>query len=372
MTKRITLSTATLNGTEMEYIQEAFDTNWVTCAGHNIDAFEREISEKVGIAHSVALSSGTAALHLSIKILGIEPGDIVFCQDVTFAASCNPVKYENAIPVFIDSESESWNMCPKALEKAFRKYPNVKAVILVHLYGTPAKLDEIIEICKNHGVPIIEDAAESLGSVYKGKQTGTFGNVATLSFNGNKIITTSGGGMFLCDDKESAGKIRFWSTQSRDPARHYQHSELGYNYRMSNICAGIGRGQLNTLDLRVQQKTDIYNRYKAALSGNELICMNPVPDNCKANHWLSCFTLEKRSRVSVLDIMEKLEKENIETRPVWKPMSMQPYYSGSDFIKVSDEAVGHDIFSRGLCLPSDVKMTEDEQNHVCNLILGMF
>lgn len=372
MAKRIMLSTATMNGTEMGYIQNAFDTNWITSAGPNIDGFEREIAAKVGVAHTAALASGTAALHMSLKVLGIQPGDIVFCSDVTFAASCNPIKYENAVPVFIDCEPDSWNMCPKALEKAFNKYPQVKAVIVVHLYGTPAKLDEITAICGERGVPVIEDAAESLGSTYKGRQTGSFGDVAVLSFNGNKIITTSGGGMFLCGDKERADKVKFWSTQARDPARHYQHSELGYNYRMSNICAGIGRGQLNALDLRIKQKAGIYNRYKAAFVGNKYISMNPVPGYCEANYWLSCITLEAGSPVKAIEIMERLEKADIETRPIWKPMSLQPYYSDCDFIKSAGAAVGADIFARGLCLPSDVKMTEDEQNRVCDLILEMF
>jgi len=372
MNKRIMLSSAEQNGTEMSYIREAFETNWITATGPNVDAFEREVADLVGVEHAAALSSGTAALHLALKTLGVQPGDKVFCSDVTFAASCNPIVYENAIPVFIDSEPHSWNICPKALEKAFDKYPNVKAVVVVHLYGTPAKLDEIIEICNSHKVPVLEDAAESLGSRYKGQQTGSFGEVGVLSFNGNKIITTSSGGMLLSDDIEKVKKARFWSTQARDPARHYQHSELGYNYRLSNICAGVGRGQLNTLNSRISKKTSIYKMYKEAFAGIDCIRMNPIPDYCTPNHWLSCMTLEEGSPVTAIEIIECLEEENIESRPIWKPMSMQPFYSANDFIFASDTPIGRDLFARGLCLPSDTKMTLDEQSRVCDLIVGLF
>lgn len=368
----IPLSTPTMNGTEIEYIREALDTNWVAPLGPNVDAFEQALSSYVGVSHAAALSSGTAAIHLALKAVGVKAGDIVFCSDMTFAASCNPIKYENAAPVFIDAEPESWNMCPKALDAAFRKYPNVKAVIVVNLYGTPAKLEEISQICEKHGVPVIEDAAESLGSTLNGRQTGSFGYIGILSFNGNKIITTSGGGALLCEDEDIVKKARFWSTQSRDPARHYQHSELGYNYRMSNICAGVGRGQLTTLDLRIAQKAGIFSRYKVAFDSNWPIRMNPIPGNCNANHWLSCITLEKRSPVKALQIMETLEKERIETRPIWKPMSLQPYYADCDFITSAAAPVSHDIFERGLCLPSDVKMTEPEQERVCDIVMDMF
>jgi len=371
MGKGIPLSTPTMNGSEIDYIREAFDTNWVAPLGPHVDAFEREISDYVGISHAAALSSGTAAIHLALKAVGVTSGDIIFCSDLTFAATCNPIKYEHAVPVFIDSEPESWNMCPKALDAAFQKYPDVKAVIVVNLYGTPAKLDVISDICNKHSVPMIEDAAESLGATLSGRQTGSFGYIGILSFNGNKIITTSGGGALLCDDETIIKKARFWATQSRDSARHYQHSELGYNYRMSNICAGIGLGQLNTLDLRVRQKTDIYCRYSAALREKPYIRMNPVPDDCRANHWLSCMTLEQGAPITTLQIMERLEKDSIETRPLWKPMSMQPYYSECDFITVTDQAVSESLFLRGLCLPSDVKMTETEQNRVCDIILSM-
>ncbi|MCL2201894.1 MAG: aminotransferase class I/II-fold pyridoxal phosphate-dependent enzyme [Oscillospiraceae bacterium] len=373
MDKVIPLSTPTMNGTEIKFIQEAIDTNWVAPLGPNVDAFENELSAYLGGGHVAALSSGTGAIHLALKALGISDGDVVFCSDMTFAATCNPIKYERAKPVFIDSEPESWNMCPTALQMAFAKYPQAKAVIAVHLYGTPAKMDELNAICEKYGVPLIEDAAESLGSTYGGQQTGRLGDIGILSFNGNKIITTSGGGALVCGNEDVVKKARFWATQSRDPARHYQHSELGYNYRMSNISAGIGRGQLTTLDLRVAQKTAVYNRYKAAFEGrcgSEYIRLNPVPEGCTPNHWLSCLTLESGCPVSPLQIMEMLEGERVETRPLWKPMSLQPYYSACDFISAG-KPVGHDLFSRGLCLPSDVKMTEDEQAKVCEMILGM-
>ena len=372
MSKVIALSTPTMNGTELEYVRQAIDTNWVAPLGPNVDAFEKELADYVGGGYVAALSSGTAAIHLALKAVRIAEGDVVICTDMTFAATCNPIMYERATPVFIDCGPDDWNMCPRALEKALLKYPEAKAVIAVNLYGTPAKLDEIAEICVGHAVPLIEDAAESLGGTLSGAQTGRFGDIGILSFNGNKIITTSGGGALLSNDGDIVKKARFWSTQARDPARHYQHSELGYNYRMSNICAGIGRGQLTTLDLRVEQKTRIYNTYKAAFGGSEFIRMNPVPGNCRPNHWLSCMTLEDGSPVSAIQIMESLEKERVETRPLWKPMSMQPYYSGCDFVSAAAAPVGPDLFARGLCLPSDVKMTQDEQSRVCDLILGMF
>jgi len=370
MNRLIPLSTPTMNGTEINYLKEAIDTNWVAPLGPHVDAFERDLSAYLGGGHVAALSSGTAAIHLALKALGVSDGDVVFCTDMTFAATCNPIKYERAIPVFIDSEKDSWNMCPRALEQAFAKHPKVKAVIVVNLYGTPARLDEISEICGKHGVPLIEDAAESLGSTFKDTQTGRFGKIGILSFNGNKIITSSGGGALICEDEDIVKKVRFWSTQSRDPARHYQHSELGFNYRMSNICAGIGRGQLTTLDLRVSQKTAIYERYTSAFKDYECIGMNPIPGDCKANHWLSCMVLQGVS-ASPVRIMEHLENEQIETRPLWKPMSLQPYYSGCDFISLGGVPVSHDLFSRGLCLPSDVKMTKQEQMRVCEFVIDV-
>ena len=309
---------------------------------------------------------------MALKALDVKKEDIVLCSDLTFSATVNPVIYENATPVFIDSEKESWNMDPKALEKAFEKYPNPKAVIVVHLYGTPAKIEEIKSICDKHNVPLVEDAAESLGATYKGKQTGTFGKYGIYSFNGNKIITTSGGGMLVSNDEERVAKVRFWATQAREKARHYEHKEIGYNYRMSNILAGIGRGQLKVLDERIGQKTNIYNNYKEGFKDIPDIEMQPIPENTKPNHWLSVITLKENSKVKPLDIMEALEKENIESRPVWKPMHMQPVFKDYDFIKVEEESVSEDLFERGVCLPSDTKMTKEEQNKVIEIIKSLW
>lgn len=369
--KKIFLSSPALNGMEMEYIQDAFESNWVAPLGPHVDAFEMEMADCVTASYAAALSSGTAAIHLALKAVGVGSGDVVFCSSLTFAATCNPIIYQNAIPVFIDSESDTWGMSPSALHRAFQKYPHPKAVIAVNLYGTPAKLDQICALCKEHNVPLIEDAAESLGSTYLGKQTGTFGDFGVFSFNGNKIITTSGGGMLVSENKSLIEKTRFWATQARDPARYYQHSELGYNYRMSNICAGIGRGQLKTLELRIQQKSNIYNSYEQAFSGFDAITMNPIPYNCKCNHWLSCLTLAVHSKTTPLDIMIALEQENIESRPIWKPMNLQPFYQCYDFFGCNDDciSVGEDIFNRGICLPSDVNMTQLEQQKVIDLIL---
>jgi len=364
----IPLSTPTMNGSEMGFVREAFDTNWIAPLGPHVDAFEGEICRYVGIGHGAALGSGTAAIHLGLKCAGVSRGDVVFCSNLTFAATCNPIIYESAIPVFVDSEKDSWNMCPDALEAAFVKYPGARAVIVVHLYGTPARMDEIAEICRRHGAALIEDAAESLGATYKGRQTASFGDFNILSFNGNKIITTSGGGMLLSDDEAAIQKARFWATQSRDPAPHYQHSELGYNYRMSNICAAIGRGQLTTLDLRISQKTDIYNAYKKAFTDCDIIHLNPIPGDCVPNHWLSCIALSPGADINPEAIRIKLAENNIEARAIWKPMSLQPYYSNCDFIAIADTPISHDIFARGLCLPSDVKMNKEEQARVCDLI----
>ena len=374
MEKRIFLSSPNMSkeGYEQKYVKEAFDTNWVAPLGENVNKFEEELANYVGAKHAAALSAGTAAIHMAFKALNIKKGDIIFCQDLTFSATVNPVMYENATPVFIDSEKESWNMDPRALEKAFEKYPNPKAVIVVHLYGVPAKMDEIKEICDKHGVPLVEDAAESLGATYKDKQTGTFGKYGIYSFNGNKIITTSGGGMLVSDDEERIAKVRFWATQSREKARHYEHKEIGYNYRMSNIVAGIGRGQLKVLDKRIKQKTDIYNNYKEGFKDISDIEMEPIPVNTKPNHWLSVITLNKNSNVKPIDIMEALDKENIESRPVWKPMHMQPIFKDYDFIKVEEEPVSTDLFERGVCLPSDTNMTKEEQDVVINVIKNLW
>lgn len=376
MEKRIFLASPHMSkeGYEQKYVKEAFDTNWIAPLGENVNKFEEELAEYVGAKHAAALSAGTAAMHMALKATGVREGDIVFCSSLTFSATVNPVTYENATPVFIDSEEETWNMDPKALEKAFEKYPNPKAVIVAHLYGTPAKMDEIVEICKKHNVTLIEDAAESLGATYKGKQTGTFGKYGIFSFNGNKIITTSGGGMLVSDDEERIQKVRFWSTQAREKARHYEHKEIGYNYRMSNICAGIGRGQLKVIDERIKQKTEIYNRYKEAFKDISEIKMQPVPENTRPNHWLSAFVLDKNSKIKPNDIMDALDAENIESRPVWKPMNMQPVFAKCDFISLEEgkESVGQKLFKNGVCLPSDTKMTEEEQNVVIDIIRRLF
>ena len=376
MEKRIFLASPHMSkeGYEQKYVKEAFDTNWIAPLGENVNKFEEELAEYVGAKHAAALSAGTAAMHMALKATGVREGDIVFCSSLTFSATVNPVTYENATPVFIDSEEETWNMDPKALEKAFEKYPNPKAVIVAHLYGTPAKMDEIVEICKKHNVTLIEDAAESLGATYKGKQTGTFGKYGIFSFNGNKIITTSGGGMHVSHYEERIQKVRFWSSQAREKARHYEHKEIGYNYRMSNICAGIGRGQLKVIDERIKQKTEIYNRYKEAFKDISEIKMQPVPENTRPNHWLSAFVLDKNSKIKPNDIMDALDAENIESRPVWKPMNMQPVFAKCDFISLEEgkESVGQKLFKNGVCLPSDTKMTEEEQNVVIDIIRRLF
>lgn len=376
MSKKILLASPHMSdeGYEQQFIKEAFDTNWIAPLGENVNKFEEEIANYVGVKTWAALSAGSAAIHLGLKALNVKQGDIVFCSSLTFSATCNPIIYQNATPVFIDSEYETWNMDPLALEKAFEKYPNPKAVIVVHLYGTPAKMDEIIKICKKHNVPLIEDAAESLGSIYNGQQTGTFGEYGVFSFNGNKIITTSGGGMLVSNNEDGIKKVRFWATQSKEPVRHYEHKEIGYNYRMSNICAGIGRGQLKVLDKRIEKKTEIYNKYKNELEKVKEIKMQPIPKNTKPNHWLSVMTIDKDSKVKPLNIMETLEKENIDSRPVWKPMHLQPVFKEYDFITAKNDgtSVSEDLFNRGVCLPSDTKMTEEEQERVIDIIKKCF
>ena len=368
--KRIFLSSPTMHGEEQIYIKNAFDTNWIAPLGPNVDAFENEICEYVGTTSAVACVSGTSALFLAYKLAGVKPGDTVFCTDMTFAATVNPVSYLGGNQVFIDSEYDTWNMSPEALENAFKKYPDCKVVGLAHLYGTPSKLDEIKEICAHYGAVLVEDAAESLSATYKGKQTGSFGKYSVVSFNGNKIITTSGGGMLLSDDDQAAKKARFWSTQSRDPAPWYQHSEMGYNFRMSNIVAGVGRGQLLHIEEHKALKAAIYNRYKKAFSGLP-VTMNPYLDCTSPNFWLSCILIDKSSSVRPEDIYNRLNEMNVESRPIWKPMHMQPLYRGCDFITAGD-AADEDIFARGLCLPSDIKMTEEEQEKVIEIIKECF
>ena len=374
MDKKIFLASPHMSkeGYEQEYVKEAFDTNWIAPLGANVNNFEKELAEYVGVGHAAALSSGTAAIHMGLHALGVQKGDIVFCQALTFSASANPIVYEEATPVFIDSEYETWNMDPKALEKAFEKY-TPKAVIVVHLYGIPAKMDEIMKICQKHNVPILEDAAESLGATINGKQTGTFGKFGAFSFNGNKIITTSGGGMLVSDDEERIAKVRFWATQSREKFRYYEHKEIGYNYRLSNISAGIGRGQLKVLDERIAEKTNIHNTYKEGFKSIKEIQMQPYMQNSKPNFWLSAIILDKDSKVTPLQIIEALEKENIESRPIWKPMQLQPVFADCDFITLNESgSVSEDIFSRGVCLPSDTKMTREEQAKVIEIIKGLF
>lgn len=369
MAERIHLSSPHMSdeGFEQQYVKEAFDTNWIAPLGTNVNEFEKELAAKVGSKAAAALTSGTAAIHLALKAAGVGQGDIVFCQSLTFSATANPIMYEKAKPVFIDSDYKTWNMCPKALEAAFEKYPEVKAVIVVHLYGLSADMDPIMEICNKHNVAVIEDAAESLGTYYKGKQTGTFGHYGIYSFNGNKIITTSGGGMLVSNDEKKVAKARFWATQSRDNARHYQHSEVGYNYRMSNVVAGIGRGQLKVLDDRVAKKNYIFEYYKRELSELEGIDFMPNNEWDAPNYWLSAMTV--KGKVKPLDIMLALEEENIESRPVWKPMHMQPVFEQYDFI---GEAVCEQLFEDGVCLPSDSKMTDEDLERVVNIIKGLW
>ena len=362
-------------GYERQYVKEAFDTNWIAPLGKNVNEFEKEIAAYVGAKDAAALSAGSAALHLALKAAGVKAGDIVFCQDLTFSATANPIAYEKAIPVFIDSDYETWNMSPEALERAFEKYPNVKAVMPVHLYGLPANMDRIMEICKKHGVPVIEDAAESLGTLYHGQYTGTFGDYGIFSFNGNKIITTSGGGMLVCNlpeeqAKERIAKVRFWATQAREKARHYEHKEIGYNYRMSNIVAGIGRGQMKVLDQRIEQKRHIFAYYQEHLGDLEGLSFMPMHENERANCWLSVIQLTPDCKVHPLDVMVALEQGDIESRPVWKPMHMQPVFADCDYI--DNGKVGETLFENGVCLPSDTKMTDEDLDRVCTIIRGLW
>ncbi len=368
MGERIYLSSPHMSdeGYEMQYIKEAFDTNWIAPLGPNVDAFEREFAARVGVRSAAALSSGTAAIHMALRAAGVGAGDIVFCQSLTFAATAFPIIYQNATPVFIDSDEQTWNMSPQPLSEAFRKH-TPKAVIVVNLYGLTADLDEIAAICREHGVTLIEDAAESLGTLYKGRSTGTIGDYGVFSFNGNKIITTSGGGMLVSNDDEKIARVRKWATQSRDQARHYEHSELGFNYRMSNIVAGIGRGQLRVLDQRIRRKRDIFEFYSRELGGLDGVEMMPVNEWNEPNYWLSCITLS--GRVRPIDIMRALDVENIETRPLWKPMHLQPFFAGFDFF---GERVSDRLFERGVCLPSDTKMSDADLERVTAIAKGLW
>ena len=403
--EKVWLSTPTMHGEEIEYIREAYETNWMSTVGKNINEVERLTCEYVGCKNSVGLSCGTAALHTAVKLAGVKPGDKVFCSDMTFAATVNPIVYEGGTPVFIDGERDTWNMDPAALRKAFELYPEVKVVAIVNLYGTPAKLDEIRSICDEHGAVLIEDAAESLGATYKGKQTGTFGDYNVISFNGNKIITGSSGGMLMTDDIDAANRVRKWSTQSRENAPWYQHEEVGYNYRMSNVIAGAIRGQYKYLDEHIAQKKAIYMRYKEGFKDLP-VSMNPYDENTmEPNFWLSCLLIDEDAMCKQVrsdneacyiketgkscptEILEKLAEYNAEGRPIWKPMHMQPIYRMNPFVTVQGDGrrrtnayinsgevinVNADIFNRGLCLPSDNKMTEQQQDIIIEIIKSCF
>lgn len=383
--KKIWLSSPTMHGEEIEYIKQAYETNWMSTIGANIDEAENHISDMIGRKYAVALASGTSALHLAVIASGVKRGDKVFCSDVTFAATANPITYAGAEPVFIDCETDTWNMDPEALKKAFRLYPDTKYVMLAHLYGTPAKLDEIVKICEDNGAVLIEDAAESLGATYNGVKTGCFGDVSVISFNGNKIITGSSGGMLLTDSKETADLVRKLSTQARDNAPWYQHTLIGYNYRMSNVIAGVVRGQIPHLDEHIAQKRDIYYRYKEGFKDLP-VRMNPFEEKSVPNFWLSCMLIDKDAMCSQTrtdleasykaehgkscptEILETLAKFNIEGRPIWKPMHLQPTFKDCKFVSTYENDNGSDIFERGLCLPSDNKITPEQQEIIIGII----
>ncbi|ESU71333.1 pyridoxal phosphate-dependent aminotransferase [Geobacillus thermopakistaniensis] len=373
--KRIFLSPPHMSGNEQKYIKEAFETNWIAPLGPNVDAFEKELAEYVGSKGAAAVSSGTAAIHLALRLLGVQQGDTVFCSSLTFIASANPILYQGAEPVFIDSEPDTWNMSPLALERAMEeakkegKLP--KAVIVVNLYGQSAKMDEILAICNHYQVPVVEDAAESLGSTYKGKKSGTFGKFGIYSFNGNKIITTSGGGMLVSDDVEALQKARFLATQARDPAPHYQHSQVGYNYRMSNIVAGIGRAQLEVLDERVKARRAIFDRYVQALGDIEGVQFMPELEGTMSNRWLTTLTIDQQTLgVTPMDIINALAEENIEARPVWKPLHLQPVFNGVTYYPHQEGwSVSDELFANGICLPSGSSMTVEEQNRVIDVVV---
>ncbi len=402
--KKIYLSSPTMHGEELKYVTEAYETNWMSTVGANINEVERLTVGKIGCGHAVALSCGTAALHLAVKLAGVKPGDNVFCTDMTFGATVNPVVYEGGRPIFIDTEYDTWNMDPVALERAFEMYPDTRVVVLANLYGTPAKLDEIMAICDRHGAIIIEDAAESLGATYRTRQTGSFGKYNAISFNGNKIITGSSGGMLLTDDEAAANKARKWSTQSREAAPWYQHEEIGYNYRMSNVIAGVVRGQYPYLDEHIAAKKAIYMRYKAGFADLP-VKMNPyIEDIMEPNFWLSCMLIDSEAmcrqvrgdgdvcyvketgKTCPTEILDKLAEYNAEGRPIWKPMHMQPIYRMNPFVTREGDGrartnayiagsaadVGADIFARGLCLPSDNKMTADEQDRIIEIVRSCF
>ena len=374
---RIFLATPHMGGFERDYIDQAFDTNWIAPLGPNVDGLEEEFSSYVGGSYSAALNSGTSAIHLALRLLDVTSNDIVLCSSYTFVASANPILYQNAIPVFIDSEPKTWGMSPAALEKAIKKYNKLgkkpKAIVVVHLYGQSADMDKIMELSKSYDIPVVEDSAESLGSTYKGKHTGTFGKFGIFSFNGNKIITTSGGGMLISDNKDLIDKARFLSTQARDQAPHYEHTEIGYNYRMSNVLAGIGRGQLKVLDKRVKLKRDIFEAYKEGLKSIDAFEWMPEPEHDHSNKWLSVLTINpSKTDVTPELLMEELEKSNIEARHPWKPMHLQPLFSECDYFRHSNISICDQLFSTGLCLPSGSNMKEEQQQFVINKILKFF
>lgn len=387
---KVWLATPTMHGEELEYMTEAYNTNWMSTVGENINQVEKSVAQIIGVNHAVGLSSGTSALHMAVKLAGVKQGDKVFCTDMTFAATVNPVLYEKAVPVFIDTEYDTWNMDPKALAKAFELYPDTKVVVVADLYGTPAQYDEICRICREHGAILIEDAAESMGAFYKGKMAGSFGKYNVVSFNGNKIITGSSGGMLLTDDEEGDRLVRKWSTQSRENAPWYQHEDIGYNYRMSNVIAGVVRGQIPHLKEHIAKKKEIYLRYKEGFEGLP-VSMNPVGDkSAEANYWLSCMIIDKEAmcdqnrtdskatfvktagKTCPTEILEKLAAHNAEGRPIWKPMHMQPIYKDNPFVSIDGADVGADIFERGMCLPSDIKMTKEDQEKVIAIIRSCF
>ncbi len=375
--ERVYLSPPHMSGNEFKYIQDAFDSNWIAPLGPNVDQFEREVASFVGVKGAVAVNSGTAAIHLALRLLEVNPGDIVFCSTLTFIASANPILYQGATPVFIDSEPDTWNMSPQALERALKdaKAAGVlpKAVIVVHLYGQIAKMDEILDICNKFSVPVVEDAAESLGSTYKGKASGTMGAFGIYSFNGNKIITTSGGGMLVSNDQHAIEKARFWSAQAKDNASHYEHSEVGFNYRMSNILAGIGRAQLEVIDDRVRSKRFIFNQYKFYLSGLPGVTFMKELENTCSNRWLTSLLVDEDQGVSKSDLLNFLNEANIEARHVWKPLHLQPLFKGASYYPHNEhEHVAEELFKKGICLPSGSGMTKGQQIKVINRILAFF
>jgi pyridoxal phosphate-dependent aminotransferase EpsN len=370
---RIFLSPPHMTGNELDYINKAFESNWIAPLGPNVNEFEANIAKYVGVKSAAAVSSGTAALHLALELLEVKQGDIVFCSSLTFAASANPIIYQGATPVFIDSEEDTWNMCPAALRRAFDKYEGLgkrpKAVMIVDLYGQSADMDELTEICNHYGVPIIEDSAESLGASYKNKKSGSFGKISVFSFNGNKIITTSGGGMMVSDDPALMEKAKFLATQARDKAVHYEHSHVGYNYRLSNILAGVGIAQLNALDDRVKIRREIFERYVEGFSDIEGIHPMPEPAGYYSTRWLSVFTIDDdQVGKTPLEIIRELEGHNIEARPVWKPMHLQPIFKEYDYVTAGDKDVSESLFLNGICLPSGSSMSIEDQEKVIQII----